>query len=164
MCTGPSNLFPRAARKPPRRTRDLQVSPVQARRLTPSSHVCLACPVTAGPPAWHPASDSIKKASSKARLICEQRGVDLTRLAIRTSVQDTRLPTTLVSAAKLSYITANLEHALQPLTPGERDALEVLQSEVFGPLGTASWEGVEVGRYWEALGKKLQLQRLYGAA
>lgn len=117
----------------------------------------------AGPPAWHPASDKVKDACARARKVCEERGVDITRLAIRASVDNRCLPTTLVSAAKLDYIKANLENAGKPLTLLEVEVLELLKTDVFAPLGAAHWEGVEVGRYWEALGKKLQTDRLYSA-
>jgi len=118
----------------------------------------------AGPPVWHPASEEVKNACARARKLCEERGVDITRLAIRSSIENHNLPTTLVSAAKLEYIKANLENAGKPLTSPEKQVLDLLRSDVFASLGAAHWEGVEVGRYWEALGRKLQMDRLYGTS
>ena len=73
-----------------------------------------------GPPDWHPASKAVKQVCSRAREICADKGVDIARLAIRTSIEDKSLPTTLVSAAKLKYMEQNIKCALEPLSTAER--------------------------------------------
>mmetsp|Transcript_101207 Transcript_101207/g.163266 ORF Transcript_101207/g.163266 Transcript_101207/m.163266 type:complete len:357 (+) Transcript_101207:46-1116(+) len=117
-----------------------------------------------GPPVWHPASEEIKSTARKVHEHCAARGVSVARLALKTSLRDTRLPTTLISFAKLSQMEENLTSAREPMTQQESDCLKELYSSNILTQGCQMhWEGIEVAKYWEKLGKKLLIDKLYSA-
>jgi len=58
---------------------------------------------------------------------------------------------------------ANLRSATQELSPEEEACLAQIRT-LFATRTPIRWEGVELGRYWMELGKKLQMDRLYRAA
>jgi len=39
--------------------------------------------------------------------------------------------------------------------------MAALRKDIFLPRGDMTWEGVEIGAYWETVGKKLMTERLY---
>lgn len=119
-----------------------------------------------GPPAWHPASANLKARCRAAAELCAHRGTDLARLALHFSLARPEVSTTLVSAADVVTMETNLRLARGelPLTPTEEATLAELRTGLLSPeaLGAdAHWEGVEVRKYWEKLGRALELQRKY---
>ena len=115
-----------------------------------------------GPPSWHPAGEAIRSAALRVREMCAARGVSVARLALKTSLADARLPTTLISYAKLAHMEENLAAAREALTQDETACLAELHAS--GALSRdpqMHWEGIEVARYWEAVGKKLLTLKLY---
>jgi hypothetical protein len=56
---------------------------------------------------------------------------------------------------------SNLDAVQQSLSDKEEATLARLQSEVFGPAGQQSWEGVELAAYWQVVGKSMMAERLY---
>lgn len=118
-----------------------------------------------GPPAWHPASAQSKEHARSVVDFCSARGVSVAKLALKTSLRDPRLPTTLISFAKLPHMEENLTSAREPLTDKESQCLqEMYAAEVLSQDAKMHWEGVEVAKYWEKLGKKLIIDKLYSQA
>eukprot|EP00960_Hanusia_phi_P033243 750362-Hanusia_phi.AAC.2 len=62
--------------------------------------------------------------------------------------------------ARLRAEQANLQTAVASMTREEEDCLKQL-SDLLNSDMSLHWEGVEIGRYWQELGKKLLLEKLY---
>lgn len=106
-----------------------------------------------GPPSWHPAPALIKETCRNAVEYCNQRDVDISKLAIDFTLREKSIPTTLVSTASLKRIDANLQAAYHvgQLSPHEERTLGEIREKFFIPLKNASWEGIEVEKYREML-------------
>jgi L-galactose dehydrogenase len=88
-----------------------------------------------GAPNWHPASNEIKQTCAKAAVFCRERGVDIAQLAIRFSVSNPKLSSTLVSTANPGHMEKNVRWAETPI---DRDLLdEVL--EILKPIHNLTW-------------------------
>jgi L-galactose dehydrogenase len=87
------------------------------------------------PPSWHPAGDKIKDTCWTAVEHCKQRGIDIAKLAIQYSVNNERIPTTLVSTSNSATIAKNAAWVEEPMD------IEALQ-EVLGllePIHNKTW-------------------------
>lgn len=60
---------------------------------------------TQGPPDWHPAPDEVKSAARRAAEYCNERGVDIAKLAIMDAVRHEDIPTNLVGCASREQVT-----------------------------------------------------------
>ena len=49
----------------------------------------------------------------------------------------------------------------ETLSREEQQALTHLREKIFAPAGEQTWENVEIGAYWETVGKRLLTQQLY---
>ena len=47
------------------------------------------------------------------------------------------------------------------LSARRAQVMAALRKDIFVPRGDMTWEGVEIGAYWETVGKKLMTERLY---
>ena len=112
-------------------------------------------------PDWHPASDTTKALCSEAASYCAASGVDFAKLALHFTTSETKLASTLVSCTTELELQANLSNVLDPLSPKEEQALAYLREQVFIPKGPQMWHGVELGSYWETVGKALITERIY---
>jgi diketogulonate reductase-like aldo/keto reductase len=90
--------------------------------------------------------------------------VDISKIALHFTLRNERIATTLISSTSVSRMASNLAAVRDTLTPKEEEALTHLREQVFVPAGTQSWEGVEIGTYWQTIGKALLLERLYAPA
>lgn len=124
-----------------------------------------------GPPAWHPATDSQKQACRQAAEYCgaqsntQKQEIDLARLALRFTLSEPCIPTTLLSTASVAELTENLRSYHTPLSKAEEKVMQHVRKEFFAPLkegGKAGWEGVEVNAYWASVGKRHVLKTVYG--
>lgn len=87
------------------------------------------------PPAWHPASDEIKRVCGEAAEYCKRNGLNLAKLAIQFSVGNEDIPTTLVSTASPQNIIDNIAYAEEPVDEAALKAvLDILQ-----PIMNRSW-------------------------
>lgn len=107
----------------------------------------------AGPPAWHPATPALKSAAAAAAAYCASEGMDYSRLALAHALANPRIPTTMGSTKHMVELRNNLDlvTGADPLTAHERAVLATLLTRYFAPetLGAAaSWEGIEVEKYW----------------
>ncbi|XP_045167400.1 uncharacterized protein LOC123530713 [Mercenaria mercenaria] len=104
-----------------------------------------------GAPAWHPAQQNIKDVCKNAASYCQERDVDISRLALKFTVSQPGIATTLVSTASLANMRKNLDSMATPLTPKEQTVLEEVMDKYMKPLDNQNWEGIEVSRYWEQI-------------
>lgn len=88
-----------------------------------------------GPPKWHPASDRIKNVCREAAQFCQEKGVDIEKLAIQFAVSNDRIPTTLVGTANPNHIEKNIEWINEPidmeLLDQVRKILEPINGEIW---------------------------------
>ena len=62
-----------------------------------------------GPPKWHPATDEIKKVCVEAAKYCDERGVDISKIAMHFCIHThPEIATTLVSTASLENLRKNI--------------------------------------------------------
>ncbi|MBC8079793.1 MAG: aldo/keto reductase [Gorillibacterium sp.] len=87
-------------------------------------------------PEWHPATDQMRLICKRAADHCAERGKDLAKLAVQYSVQDERIPTTLVSTANPDNIAKNAKWLDKPI---DQELLsEVL--DILQPIHNMSWK------------------------
>ncbi|CAH0557023.1 unnamed protein product [Brassicogethes aeneus] len=107
-----------------------------------------------GPPDWHPATESLKKACAEAREYCKENNVELGKLAVYYSVNQKGPHTTLVGMNHISILKSNLDVLYNGLTDNEKQVFDYLQNNIFGKLeNICNWEGVELAWYREELKK-----------
>jgi L-galactose dehydrogenase len=63
------------------------------------------------PPAWHPAPGAVKQAAATAAALCASQGVDLAEVALRFSLAQPALASTLVGTASLENLRRNVAWA-----------------------------------------------------
>ena len=88
-----------------------------------------------GTPSWHPAPDKIKETCMKAAAFCKERGEDIARLAVRFSMSNPRIHTTLVGTANPDNIRKNVEWIDEPL---DSELLEAVM-EILEPVRNRTW-------------------------
>nr|XP_002739218.2 PREDICTED: L-galactose dehydrogenase-like [Saccoglossus kowalevskii] len=104
-----------------------------------------------GPPSWHPATDDIKDACKEAAKYCQDKGVDISKLAMHFTLDHDEIPTTFVSTASLSILESNLACVHEKLSTLETNTMADVMNRYFRPLGNKTWEGIEVANYWRQL-------------
>jgi L-galactose dehydrogenase len=61
-----------------------------------------------GPPAWHPAPESIRAACARAAAYCRQQGADISRLALQFATANPQIATTLTGMASAEQVRKNV--------------------------------------------------------
>lgn len=87
-------------------------------------------------PAWHPASEEIKSACTKAAAHCKSKNYRIEQLAIKYAVDNHDIATTLVSTTNPNNIRKNVEWALAP----QNDELLAEVLEILKPVHRQTWE------------------------
>ena len=113
------------------------------------------------PPGWHPAQPETKALCKRAAAYCTEQSVDFAKLALHYCLREERIGTTLISSTSVARMRSNLDAVGATLSAKEEAALKHLLDTFFGPAGQQSWEGVELGHYWNGIGKKLMTERIY---
>ncbi len=88
-----------------------------------------------GAPAWHPATDEIKRTCAQAVQFCRQQGVDMARLAIQFALRNPDIHTTLVGTANPDNMRRNIEWLEMPYD--EELVNRVL--DVLAPVRDKTW-------------------------
>lgn len=88
-----------------------------------------------GPPAWNPAPDRVVRAAREAAEWCAARGADLPDLALRFSLGNTTVASTLVGMRT----EAELRRNLAALRPGPHDDLIPAVREMLEPVHDVEW-------------------------
>lgn len=84
----------------------------------------------AGPPGWHPAPDSVKKACARAAAHCATKGADIEKLAVQFSLRNPAIHTVVVGTANPENMRRNIAWADEPTD-------ETLLEEVLAILAPA---------------------------
>jgi aryl-alcohol dehydrogenase-like predicted oxidoreductase len=84
---------------------------------------------------WHPAGEDIRKVCKLAAEFCQKNGEDLSKLAIQYSIQNEKIPTTLVSTASVENITKNIKWTDEPI---DQELLEMIL-EILKPIHNKTW-------------------------
>ncbi|WP_407270881.1 aldo/keto reductase [Radiobacillus sp. PE A8.2] len=84
---------------------------------------------------WHLASKEIQETCKRAARFCEEQGTDLAELAIQFSVQNEKIPTTLVSTASEKNILKNISYTEKPIN---QELLEEVLN-ILAPIHNKSW-------------------------
>jgi L-galactose dehydrogenase len=88
-----------------------------------------------GPPDWHPASEDVKAACSKAASHCKSRGANIAQLAVQYACSNPAITTTLIGTADPHHLEQNVAWAL-----GEPDAeLMAEVREILSSIQDKSW-------------------------
>ncbi|XP_023323321.1 L-galactose dehydrogenase [Eurytemora carolleeae] len=103
-----------------------------------------------GPPNWHPATPLIKTSCLKAAKYCQERGMDISELALLWTI-DQDVTTTLVSTADRGLAAKNVELSTQRLTSEQRKIVDELEDKFFKFLPARNWENLEVSKYWSKM-------------
>lgn len=127
-----------------------------------------------GPPTWHPASDSLKKACSIAAILCQTKGIDVSTLALLYSLAQREIGCTLLGMKKVKEVDVAADLAMrfcdidfdqshsiildQILLPVEKVTLKLILDPTHGPFalvaanGDYRWDGQEEAKkFWERL-------------
>ena len=88
-----------------------------------------------GPPAWHPAPENLREACRRAIRFCDERGVDIARVAQQFSAENKRIHTTLAGTAKAGHIRKSIEWLNEPLPPEFMAEVRAL----FRPVHNLTW-------------------------
>ena len=86
-------------------------------------------------PAWHPATPEMRAACANARLHCQRKGVDITKLALQFSVSNPDIVTTLVGIGSPEDIIANVQAIAQPI---DQQLLAEVQT-ILAPVRDQTW-------------------------
>lgn len=118
------------------------------------------------PPAWHPANfkPDIIQACEDAKAYCDQKNVDISKLALHFVLKNERIPTTLVTSANKGRMASNIEACWEELSEAEEAALSEITDKFFpwrSDRSKATWVGVEPAKYWAKLGQELTCEKLY---
>ncbi|RWS25659.1 L-galactose dehydrogenase-like protein [Leptotrombidium deliense] len=97
-------------------------------------------------PDWHPAKLETIEACAEATKICNDRGVDISRLAIDHAFRTEGIDTTLVGLKDVELLNENLHILRNGLDEKELEAQKEV-SKVFEKLTVRHWEGIELEKY-----------------
>jgi len=116
-----------------------------------------------GPPIWHPATAVIREVCIEATKHATNRGMDISRLALKFSLENEDIPTTLISTASLKRLVDNFKTVYDELSEEENEESAYLMNTVFAQLkGKELWEDIEIEKYWKKIGKLTMISSLYG--
>jgi L-galactose dehydrogenase len=88
-----------------------------------------------GPPEWHPAPENLRETCRHAIKFCEERGENLSRVAMQFALENKRIHTTLVGTASAAQIRDSLRWLSDPLPPDFMAEVRAL----FRPIHNLTW-------------------------
>jgi len=107
-----------------------------------------------GPPSFHPAGDALKEAAAVAAKLCEEKGVDIIKLATHFALSQPEPSTTLIMCNTVEALKKQLKMIQQNLWPQEKKVMEELLVDVFGPLEKKDWVGEDRTKFYEKCREK----------
>jgi len=98
-----------------------------------------------GPQPWHPANDDLKEEIKKCISLCEEKNIDISRLALRYALDSIHADIVLCGTAKTVELDENIKNTLNSLTAEE----QAVQDEILSRLAKLQghWEGRELIAY-----------------
>lgn len=121
--------------------------------LINASALCMGLLTNSGPPSWHPASDETKRQCANAGQYCEERGVELCKLAIWHSLQYTNVDTNLVGMKNVKELHEKLDVLRNGIPEKEKALLQEIQEKFLSKVKNQHWEGKEIENYRKAMNK-----------
>ncbi|XP_037075557.1 L-galactose dehydrogenase-like [Pollicipes pollicipes] len=111
----------------------------------------LFCPQ--GPPDWHTGTPEVLRTAERARQLCQERGVNIARLAVNFVLTEPGGATCLTSMMTPEIVRENLAQVDRRLTDLERRCSDEIRAR-FAALNpdVCHWEGIAEKEYWDALG------------
>lgn len=88
-----------------------------------------------GPPNWHPAPEDIQQACARAAAHCQEKGVDIAKLAVQFGLANRDIATTLVGTANPDNLKKNVDWALSELD----DVLLKDVQQILAPIHNKTW-------------------------
>lgn len=88
-----------------------------------------------GTPAWHPATDEIKRVCAQAAKYCVDKGKSIEKLAVQFAVRNSDIPTTLVGTANPENMKRNLQWIAEPL---DEELLQEVR-KILKPIQNKTW-------------------------
>lgn len=118
-----------------------------------ASPISMGLLTSRGPPGWHPANHAphVIEACAQANAFCQEKGVDISKIAMHYSLAHKGIPTTLVTSANPKRMASNVAAAWQELTELEQQVLHEVLEKFFpwrGEEAKATWVGIEPKLYW----------------
>jgi L-galactose dehydrogenase len=87
-------------------------------------------------PDWHPATEEDRRCFRQAEMLCERRGVPLSKLALQFSSQSPHFPTTLFSSSRAESVRRNVQWHEEPFDP---DLFAAVRS-ILAPVLNKQWD------------------------
>jgi aryl-alcohol dehydrogenase-like predicted oxidoreductase len=86
-----------------------------------------------GAPDWHPAPEALKEACAKAAAYCQEKGVEIEKLAMQFSTSlNPRIATTLFSSANPANVLKNIAYVNDPLDENlVAEVQEIIGNQMF---------------------------------
>ncbi|XP_014231901.1 L-galactose dehydrogenase-like isoform X1 [Trichogramma pretiosum] len=106
-----------------------------------------------GPPEWHPASKMVKQLCKEAGQYCQERGIELGKLAVWHSLQCPDFATNLIGMQNLKDLEMNLNTLNHGITDEEEKTLSFIKEKYLSKIVEKHWEGDEISRYRKAMSK-----------
>ena len=100
-----------------------------------ASPLSMALLAEGGPPEWHPASEEIKAAASKAVRYCLDNGTSLRQLALQYSTSNPDISCTVVGMQRPEFVESNVAALELPL---DTDLLKAVQ-DILAPIHNKTW-------------------------
>ncbi|ODM98297.1 L-galactose dehydrogenase [Orchesella cincta] len=121
-----------------------------------ASPVAMGLYTTRGPPAWHAASEKVKKLAIQASELSSARGISIEHAALGFGLRprNPKIASTLVSMPTKAILQENLEIVTKPYTSED----ELLYKDIFKLFNDGlkdepgHWEGIELNDYKKTMG------------
>lgn len=110
--------------------------------------------INRGPWPWIPCQDELKQVAAKAAAYCKERDVELGRLAVYWTSQQSGVDVHLIGIQNRDLLRSNLEIFTSGISEKEKTVLqELLDKKILEPSKRLTWEGIEVTNYWKEMKK-----------
>jgi L-galactose dehydrogenase len=108
-----------------------------------ASPLCMGLLTRQGPPSWHPAPRDVVQAAARASSVADDSGFDIADVALRYSLRNEAISTTLVGMCSPQQVEDNCAAALAALSGEDDAALRQISGEVeaiLRPVHNITWE------------------------
>ncbi|PSN47269.1 L-galactose dehydrogenase [Blattella germanica] len=100
---------------------------------------------------WHPAPDNIKKACAEAGKYCKEKGVELGKLAMHYTFQQSESATHLVGMNTRQVLHLNLDLLYGGLSDLEKEVLQHVKTKYLDKIRPCNWENIEINELRQKL-------------
>ncbi|KAG1650795.1 L-galactose dehydrogenase [Nymphon striatum] len=110
--------------------------------------LCMGLLTELGPMDWHPAHPEIKQACRDAIAYCQERDVDISRIATYYSLETFKGATSLIGFAEINLLRKILDILYNKINEREKGVLKEIIEKFMQPLTVNNWEDIELQTYW----------------